>query len=331
MLLARDVDKNDKDIACKLHRQFAHPNSDTLNKIIKNAGIKNKNLEKEIRNTTDKCITCIKYKRRPARPIVSLPMAYEFNEMIAIDLKIWGKYYFLVIVDMATRFCSACVISNKLPATIIKGLFLSWIVIFGPPKKILSDNGGEFVNSEMRTLAEAFSIKILNTAAESPWSNGVCERLNGVLGKLVLKILDDVNCDVQIALAWAVSARNAYYNNSGFSPNQLVFGFNPAMPDIYNSKLPGLENVTSSDIVRKNLQAQNTAKQEFVKFDSCERIKRALSNNVRRTLVEDLEVNDEIYFKRNQSDVWLGPAKVTLIEGKKVSQIFQQGSESTYS
>ena len=318
-MLAKEGSKDDKIIASKLHRQFAHPNSETLNRIIKNAGIKNKNLEKEIRCTTDKCITCIKHKRRLARPIVSLPMAYEFNEMIAIDLKTWGKSYFLVIVDLATRFCSACVINNKLPSTIIKGLFLSWIVIFGPPKKLLSDNGGEFVNSEMITLSEAFSIKILNTAAESPWSNGVCERLNGVLGKLVLKILDDVNCDVQIALAWAVSARNAYYNNSGFSPNQLVFGFNPSMPDIYNSKVPGFEKVTSSDIVRKNLQAQNAAKQEFVKFDACERIKRALSNNVRTSLLEDLRIDDEIYFKRNISDVWQGPAKVTNIERKIVT------------
>ena len=37
-----------------------------------------------------------------------------------------------------------------------------------------------------------FSIKVIHTAAESTWSNGRVERLNGVLGKLVLKTLDDV-------------------------------------------------------------------------------------------------------------------------------------------
>ena len=98
--------------------------------------------------------------------------------------------------------------------------------------------GGEFNNNEMRTLGEMFNITIKTTAAESPWSNGIVERLNGVLGKLVNKIIDDTNCDVQMALAWAVSARNAFDNKSGYSPNQLVFGFNPAIPDIYNSDLP---------------------------------------------------------------------------------------------
>ena len=223
-------------------------------------------------------------QKRFARSIVCTPLATEFNEMLAMDLKSWNassSVYFLVIVDLATRFCSACIIHNKKPATIIKGLFIFWITIFGPPKKLLADNGGKFSNSEMRSLGEAFSIKLVNTAAESPWSNGVCERLNGVLSKLVAKILDDISCELPVALAWAVSARNAYHNNSGFSPNQLVFGFNPAMPDIYNSKLPGLEKVTGSEIVRRNLEAKRIAKEAFVKFDSCERIKRALTHNVR--------------------------------------------------
>ena len=59
----------------------------------------------------------------------------------------------------------------------------------------------------------------MTTAAESPWSNGICERLNGILGTLVSKIVDDVNCDVYTALAWAVSACNAFDNNSDYSPN----------------------------------------------------------------------------------------------------------------
>ena len=37
------------------------------------------------------------------------------------------------------------------------------------------------------------------------------------------KIRDDVKCDY-VAIAWAVSARNALINHNGFSPGQLVFG-----------------------------------------------------------------------------------------------------------
>ena len=65
--------------------------------------------------------------------------------------------------------------------------------------------------------------------------------------------MEDVKCGVQIALAWAVAARNAFYNKSGVSPNQLVFGFNPAFPNVYDDNAPGssLESA-STEIVCKN-------------------------------------------------------------------------------
>ena len=182
-----------------------------------------------------------------------MPMARKFNEVVAMDLKVWGKKYFLVVVDLATRFCQATVLPNKEAPTIIKGLFKCWITLFGAPRKFLTDNGREFNNSEFRTLGEKFNIKILATAAESPWSNGVCERLNAVIGDNVSKILDETQCDLELALAWAISARNALSNKSGFSPNQLVFSFNPAIPEIFHSEPPALEPVTSSETVRQNL------------------------------------------------------------------------------
>lgn len=35
-----------------------------------------------------------------------------------------------------------------------------------------------------------------------------------------------IQCDLKVAVDWVVSAQNALANNSGFSPDQLVFGFN---------------------------------------------------------------------------------------------------------
>ena len=60
-------------------------------------------------------------------------MASQFNETISMDLKSYNNVYFLVLVDLATRYCAAIVIG-----------FLERDSIFGTPKKILSDNGVEF-------------------------------------------------------------------------------------------------------------------------------------------------------------------------------------------
>lgn len=77
----------------------------------------------------------------------------------------------------------------------------------------------------MYQLDEAFNMKVMTIAAESPWHNGVCVRLNVVIGNMAGRIILDINCDLEVALAWSVSACNSLTNYSGFSSNQLVLGF----------------------------------------------------------------------------------------------------------
>ena len=55
-----------------------------------------------------------------------------------------------------------------------------WISIFCPPKSFLTDIGDEFVNREFVDMAEKFNIVLKTTAAESAWSNGLCQRHNGI-------------------------------------------------------------------------------------------------------------------------------------------------------
>lgn len=44
------------------------------------------------------------------------------------------------------------------------------------------------------------------------------------------KVLSDVGCSLEVALAWCLSAKNALLNAYGYSPNQLVFRYNPNLP-----------------------------------------------------------------------------------------------------
>ena len=122
--MAMSASKSPRNIAMILHRQFGHPSSEKLIKLIRNAKTCDKLLEQEIINITQNCLHCLQYKRAPPRPIVSLPLSTTFNETVSMDLKMWNRYIFLVIVDTATRFCTATVVNNKLPANIIKVFFL---------------------------------------------------------------------------------------------------------------------------------------------------------------------------------------------------------------
>ena len=314
MLKGSDVQRT----ALKLHRQFGHPTPKKLIRLITDAGIKNTALEKAVQEVTDGCDTCLRFQKAKPRPVVCLPMSSKFNDAIAMDLKAWGNKYFLVIVDLATRYCVATVIGNKQATTIVKHLFKSWIGMFGAPGRILSDNGLEFNNDEMRALGEAFNIKVMTTSAESPWSNGVCERQNAVLGDIVRKVMDDSGCDVEVALAWAVSARNTLTNFGGFSPNQLVFGHNPGLPNVYVNDPPALEPTPPSDMVRDNLNALHVARSEFMKAESNERLSRALRHNIRSSDLIDVQNGDEVFYKRAGSYEWHGPGIVIGRDGKQV-------------
>ena len=302
----------------KLHRQFSHPTAEKLIKLIKEAGLFNEQWKQEVNKVSDNCDICRKFKKVPPRPVVGFPIGKVFNEAIGMDLKVWGSDYFLVLVDLATRYCVATVIHNKKPETIIKEVITQWISRFGAPDKFLSDNGGEFNNNDFRSMAENYNVKVMCTAAESPWSNGICERLNAVLGNNVAKIMLDARCDISTALAWAVSARNALQNNHGFSPNQLVYGFNPSLPSVLNNKIPALENRTTSEVVAENLNAMRVAREVFIKNESNERIRRALLHNVREDNMVGLQNGDQVYFKRDSENQWRGPGIVIGKDGKQV-------------
>ena len=90
---------------------------------------------------------------------------------------------------------------TKRKEEIIKKIFQIWITIFGSAKKFLVNNGEEFDNDEFRSLCENVNIRICTTAAESPWSNGIVERHNATLEFSVQKIMDDLKCDLSLAVA----------------------------------------------------------------------------------------------------------------------------------
>ena len=59
------------------------------------------------------------------------------------------------------------------------------------PNEILSDNGGEFNNDLLRDLLHQLNVFIRTTLGESPWSNGITERHNAILGNMINKLLID--------------------------------------------------------------------------------------------------------------------------------------------
>ena len=298
--------------ALKLPRQFAHAPAERLIRLLKSGGCDDVDFIEAVNKCCAECDFCRKYRQPKPKPVVSFPKADRFNDMVAMDLKEVekGKIWILHMVDCATRYTSACVVYSKKKDVILNKILTIWLAYFGAPRKMHSDCGGEFSNEILRECNDKFGIETSTTPGDAPFANGIVERANPMLFESAMKTMNDVKCSLETAVAWSVSAKNCLQNVYGYSPNQLVFGINFSLPSVASDSLPALESNVKSDLVRLNLNALHSARENFIRAESSERIRRALKHNVRTYAEIEFCPGDKVFYRRRTKKGWQGPAKV---------------------
>ena len=324
LVVLQSSNSNDKrKNAIKLHKQFGHPRADQLKSLLKMAGKHDKELFSEIDKLAQSCETCLRYKIPGSKPIVCMPLATQFNDTVSMDLKVYDDkkgIYFQHMIDTFTRFSMVKVLRSKDKETIIESIFTHWISIFGRPRRFLSDNGGEYNNHHFIDLCEKLGVHVITTGAESAWSNGIVERHHALLSRNVSKIVEDTGCKLETAVAWASNSKNIFSNMGGYSPYQLVLGVNPNIPsldDPYESPTI-LEKESPSKTVAEHITAIYSAREQQLAKDADEKIRRALSHKVRDVRSNNVQNGDKVYYKREESQRWKGPATVIGVDGKVV-------------
>ena len=174
-------------------------------------------------------------KAKP-RPAVSLPRSTRFNQVVSLDLKEYqdGKHrYILYVVDLFSRLTVGSLISNKKPSTVGAEIMKKWIAPMGRMDMLHSDRGGEFCCEELTAVAEYLGVRCTFTAAASPNQNGVNERNHAICDGMMKKMrMEDPSLSADVALTWALAAKNSLEDVSGFSPFQIVFGESPKLPSV---------------------------------------------------------------------------------------------------
>ena len=303
----------------KIHRQFGHRSKHQFVTILKEAGKWQEKFSKMIDKIMERCEGCIMRLRTPDRPAVAAPLANDFGQVLGVDLKVWDKnkgIYIFYMIDIFTRYQMAAVIKSKEPEQIVKTFTTKWLPIFGTVNKIISDNGTEFQNANMREVASQLNIELLSTGANAPWQNGTVERNHMTTDSIINAVKRDYpNMSLEVALAWAINAVNSMSSVRGFSPYQLVFGRSIKLPNILEDPPPTWEEPKQSKHLIDTLNAIHAARVSYAKAERCERIKKALKAKIR---VADTiyEKGDIVYFKKEGEDAWRGPAKVVFQDNK---------------
>ena len=319
--LATADEKTQIKLLDKMHKQFGHTPKPKYIQLLKSAGQWQEKFSAMLDTVMNRCEGCIMRMRTPDKPAVSLPLANDFNQVLTIDLKIWNankNQYIIYMIDAFTRYTVANVINRKTPDQVINSIFEKWIQYFGIPDKVLSDNGGEFSNAEMIEVSNKLNLKLFTTGAHSPWQNGICERNHAHTDNILQSVLrDHPKMALKTALTWACTAKNSLTTVHGYAPFQLVFGRNIRLPNILNDPPPTYEIESRSKALSDNLTALHATRQAYMKAENCERLKKALKCKI-RTFDHTYEHGDYVYYKRDRSDGWEGPARVVYQDNKVI-------------
>ncbi|KAI8519243.1 hypothetical protein Bbelb_025000 [Branchiostoma belcheri] len=300
-----------------LHRQFAHPTVEKLTQLLQGANSWRSDYASILQEIAQSCDVCKRFKRGPARPVAALPKSTKFNQVVAMDLKNWGSQYLLYFVDEFSRLTVAKRISRKHPKEVVDAFMELWLACgYGIPEQIMVDNGGAFTAEEIMEFTSRMNIKVNSTAGHSPFSNGVCERNHAVMDVMLEKLVyENTKTPIDQLIEWACTAKNAMGMFAGYSPYQIVFGRNPVLPGFETH--PPSTNDIKGDVLLNHLTALAAARRAFTEAESSERVRRALRRTIRIS-ERQYAPNDQVYYKRDDSSEWFGPAKVIAQDGKIV-------------
>ena len=161
-----------------------------------------------------------------------------------------GHKYVLVIVDYATKWPEAFPLKNMTSETVVNCL-IDMTARMGVPEEILTDNGANFISKTMRQFCQITGIHQIKTSPYHPQTDGMVERFNSTLKRLLRKLTQTHNTEWDECLPFVLWAyRGTIHSTTGFSPYHLLFGREMRLPlDELTRYWKGKEETSVVDVV----------------------------------------------------------------------------------
>ena len=102
-----------------------------------------------------------------------------------------GNNYIFVIVDAFSHYVTIMCAPKNNAQYAFTAPFEYWFMKFGLPEEIRSDNGSEYINTELTHLCNYFEIKFKPSTTYAPWTNGLVEGTNRMFGQIIRTLLDE--------------------------------------------------------------------------------------------------------------------------------------------
>ena len=110
------------------------------------------------------------------------PMELVHMDYLTIEANEGGKdVHILVVTDHCTHYAQAIITSSQTAKCTAQNWWDKFIVHYGLPEKVLTDQGCNFERDQLREFCELAQVKKIRTLGYHPQTNGQCECFNTTL------------------------------------------------------------------------------------------------------------------------------------------------------
>ena len=190
----------------------------------------------DVENHVLKCGRCLRRKTNvhSRAPLVNITTTYPL-EMVCMDYLTLepakGISNVLVITDHFTKFAMAIPTKNQTAKTTAEAFYNNFIVHYGIPTSIHSDQGANFQSEIMRELCMITNMKKTRTTIYHAMGNGITERFNRTLLNMLGTLETSQKTDWKKHIPSLVYAYNSTpHESTKISPYELMFGRKAKLP-----------------------------------------------------------------------------------------------------
>ena len=159
------------------------------------------------------------------------PLELVCVDYLTLEQSKGGIQNILVITDHFTKFAQAIPTKNQTARTTAEALFKNFVVHYGIPSVLHSDQGTQFESNIIQELCKLLNIKKTRTTPYHPMGNGITERFNRTLIKMLGTLENNQKADWKSHIPSLVHAYNCMpQETTGHSPYYLMFGREPKLP-----------------------------------------------------------------------------------------------------
>ncbi|KAG0439306.1 Transposon Tf2-9 polyprotein [Dictyocoela muelleri] len=244
------VDRNDRifipneaaeNFIRNLHLKLVHPGETKLYKTIRRFYFIEK-IKQYIREITANCLKCCACKDRTKKygmikgslqgeRLLDTVSTDIFGPIKALHFKITKnkeKIYILTFTDLYSRFTTVDILFNISAKAIVESMKENLFNRIGIPKKILSDQGRQYISELFKKTLKSKNIAHILTSAYNPTGNSISERLNKTIADICRIYKGTSIANLKRLIETRIN--HTYHRALDMSPHEIIFKYSKIDP-----------------------------------------------------------------------------------------------------